>query len=80
MLKNQHVCDRCCVTRTKMLCGCLFKFEFWLVHQHLIPYMWQLVFAYISIQGWVIDSDENGFFDSNSNVLILPLHNAEVVY
>ena len=42
--------------------------------------MWQLVFAYISIMGWVIHSDEDGFFDGSCQIVILFAHNAEVVY
>ena len=36
----------------------IFYFKFWDVKQNLIPYMWQMVFAYISIQGWIIDPYE----------------------
>ena len=32
----------------------LFYFKFWDVKQNLIPYVWQMVFAYISIQGWIV--------------------------
>ena len=35
----------------------LFKFQFWDVKQNLIPYMWQMVFANVSIQGWIVDPD-----------------------
>ena len=33
----------------------MFYFKFWDVKQNLIPYVWQMVFAYISIEGWIID-------------------------
>ena len=42
------------------------------------PYMWQLVFAYISIMEWVIHSDEDGFFDGSFQIVIFSAHNAEV--
>ena len=41
--------------------------------------MWQLVFVYISIKGWVIYSDEDGFFDGSWQIMIFSAHNAEVV-
>ena len=37
------------------LASVLFQSEFWGVKQNLIPYMWQMVFAYVSIQGGIID-------------------------
>ena len=79
MLQDQCICDSWCVTRAKMLCGCLLEFEFWWIHQHLIPYVWQLVFAYISIQELVSDSGENCFFEGSGNVLVLSAHNTEAV-
>ena len=33
----------------------LFQFKFWDVKQNLIPYVWQMVLANISIQGWIVD-------------------------
>ena len=33
----------------------LFYFKFWDVEQNLIPYVRQMVFAYISIKGWIVD-------------------------
>ena len=41
--------------------------------------MWQLVFANISIQGWVIDSDQHGFSDGSGHALVFPAHYAEIV-
>ena len=41
--------------------------------------MWQLVLAYISVQGWVIDPYVNGVFDGSCNVLVLSAHNAKIV-
>ena len=40
--------------------------------------MWQLVFAYIFVQGWVIDSDENGFFGGCSYISVFSTHNAKM--
>ena len=41
--------------------------------------MWQLVFANISIRGWVIDSNQHGFPDGPSHALVLHAHYAEIV-
>ena len=40
MFMNQHIFDRWCVTTAQMLCGCLFKLDFWCIHQALIQYVW----------------------------------------
>ena len=48
--------------------GLLFEFEFWWLDQHFTPYMWKLVFANISIWGWVIDSNWYCLFDGPSNI------------
>ena len=55
-------------------------FEFPCVHLDLIQYVWQLVFAYVPIQGWITESNENGFFNWSGKVLLLPPHSSEVVY
>ena len=33
--------------------------------QNLIPDMWQMVLAYVSIQGWIIDPNVESFFDGS---------------
>ena len=43
----------------------LLQFQFWDVEQNLIPYMWQMVFANISIQGLIVDPDA---FTSGSTI------------
>ena len=50
----------------------LFKFQFWGVKQNLIPYVWQMVFAYVSIEGWIIDPYVSCFFQCSAEVLVLP--------
>ena len=42
--------------------------------------MRQMVFAYISIQGWIVHPYINCFFYSSDEVLILPPHNTEIFY
>ena len=39
--------------------------------QNLIPYMWQMVLANISIQGWIVDPNVQSFFYCSSEVLVL---------
>ena len=56
----------------------LLQFEFWDVIQNLIPYMRQMVPAYISIEGWIIHPDVNDFFYGSDEVLLLPPYNAEI--
>ena len=56
----------------------LLQFKFWDVKQNVIPYMWQMVFANISIQGWIVDPDVKGLFYRPLEVLFLPSHNVEI--
>ena len=57
----------------------LFKLHFRWPDQHLIPNMWQLVLAHISIKGWVIDSNQYSLSDCSSHALVIPAHNAEII-
>ena len=47
---------------------CLLQFQFWGVKQKLIPYVWQMVFAYVSVKGWIVDTYVQSFFDSSHEV------------
>ena len=38
-----------------------------------------MVFAYISIEGWIIHPDINSFFYGSDEVLVLSPHNAEIL-
>ena len=40
--------------------------------------MWQLVFANISIKGWVIDSNQHSLSDCSGHALVIPTHIAEI--
>ena len=42
--------------------------------------MWQMVFAYVSIQGWIIDPYVKCFIDCSDEVWVLPPHYAEIIY
>ena len=52
----------------------LFKLKCWSVLQNLVPYMWQLVLAQVSVQRRVIGPDKHGF------LLCLPMDYAETVW
>ena len=45
--------------------------------QNLIPYVRQMVFAYILIQGWIVYPYEQCFFYPSAEVLVFPPHYAE---
>ena len=42
--------------------------------------MWQMVLANVSIKGWIIDSDIQGFFDGSCEVLVLSPHYVKIFY
>ena len=67
-------CGRCYPTRVILL-----QFQFRDVIQNLIPYVRQMVLAYISIKGWIVHPDVNSFFYGSDEVLVLSPHNAEVL-
>ena len=48
--------------------------------QNLIPDVWQMVFAHVSIQGWIIDPNVDSFFDGSHLGLVLSPHYAKVIY
>ena len=57
----------------------LFQFKLWHVKQNLIPYVRQMVFAYVLVEGWIVHPYVYCFFDSSDQVLVLPPCNAEVL-
>ena len=42
------------------------------------PNVWQLELAHISIEGWIISPDVNGFFDCSEEVLVFPCQYTEI--
>ena len=48
------------------------------VLQVLIPYLWQLELAYVTIKGWIIDPDVHSLLDGHGDVLCLPTHYGEI--
>ena len=67
-------CGRCYATRV-----ILPQFEFWDVIQNLIPYVRQMVLAYISIEGWIVHPDVNSCLYGSDDVLVLSPHNAAIL-
>ena len=57
----------------------LLQFEFWSVNQNLIPNLWQMVFANISVEGWIIDPYVQSLFYCSYLVHFLPPNNFEIV-
>ena len=41
--------------------------------------MRQMVFAYVLVEGWTIDSYVHGFFDQPGEILFLPTHYLEII-
>ena len=79
VIKNHSVCDGCYVTPSLDVFGLLLEHKLRWIHMYLMRYIWQLVFAYISIKGWIIHSDEDGFIDGSCQIMIFSVHNAEFV-
>ena len=78
VVHNHSVCNRRYVTKALMF-GLLLEPKLKWIHQYFISYVWQLVFAYISIKGWDINSEEHGFLDGSYLILIFSAHNAKIV-
>ena len=57
----------------------LFQFKFCDVIQNLIPHMWQMVFANIFVEGWIVNPYVYSFLDQPRKVVILSPHHTEVV-
>ena len=49
------------------------------VRQNPIPNVWQMVFAYISIKGWIIDPYIQGLFDGPHEVLVISPQYGKIV-
>ena len=79
-VEDQYVCHRCCATKKPAYyLTYLLELKLWWNHQHLIPYVWQLVFACIPIKGWVIISDKNDLFDRSCQIFLFSAHNVKIV-
>ena len=65
---------RCYGARLFMLLYLFVGFKFWDGKQNLIPNVWQIVLAIISIQGRGVDSYIYGLFNSSSHFVPLPAY------
>ena len=74
----------CCSKPPKALMlwcrGALFSFQFWDGKQNLVPNMWQIVFANVSIERRVAYSDVNGFFDGSGHTTSIPSYTFDVFH
>ena len=74
----------CCSKPLKALMlwgrGASFSFQFWDGKQNLVPNMWQVVFGNASIEGRVVDSDVNGFFDGSGHTTSFPSYDRKVFH
>ena len=69
-------------------CGCLLLiianlftyFKFWGGVYNFIPYMWQVVFANVFIQGRVVHSCVYCFFYGTSHIVPIPAYTFEAVH
>ena len=59
--------------------GGLLKVEDRDIKQDLFPYMGQLEFTNVPIEGWIIDPDAHVLLNGPCNVVHLPTHYGEVV-
>ena len=57
----------------------LLKVECRGIKQDFIPYVGQMEFVNVSIEGWIIGCDLHGFLDGPCDVMCLPTHYGEVV-
>ena len=39
-------------------------FEFLVIEQNSIPYIWQVIFSYVTVKGRIVDPYVNGLFES----------------
>ena len=60
--------------------GILFNFQFWGGQQNYVPNMWQFVFAHISVESRVVDSDVNGLHDGSGDAMSLSSNNLKVLH
>ena len=57
----------------------MFKFQFWCSVQYLIPNVRQMVFAHISVKGWIIDPYKYCLFDCSWDILVFTSHYSKFV-
>ena len=60
--------------------GILFNFEFWGGKQNFVLNMWQVVFAHISVESRVVDSNVDGLLDGSGDAMTLSSNNLKVLH
>ena len=74
VLMTQMLLANCFLTSNAQMLWCrgiLFNFQFWDGKQNFVPNMWQVVFAHISVESRVVDSNVNGLLDCSGNAMSL---------
>ena len=61
-----------------MVCGLVLKSRRCL--EEVVPYVWQLVLAQVSVESGVLHADENGLFDGPGMAINSLMHNVELVW
>ena len=42
--------------------------------------MWEIIFPYVSVQGWVVNPDKHGFLYGSCQTVLFSANNFEVVH
>ena len=58
----------------------LINFEFWGGEQNLVPNMWQVVFAHISVENRVVHSNVDGILDGSGDAMTLSSKDLKVFH
>ena len=48
--------------------------------EEVVPYVWHLVLAQVSVEGWVLHADEHGLFDGPEMAVDFLVHYVELVW
>ena len=64
-----------------LLCSVLFYMaQMLLAKWFFVPNMWQVVFAHISVEGRVVDSNVDGFLDGSGNAMSLSAYDLKIIH
>ena len=65
---------------TGYICILLLQFQFRDSEQYSIPYVWEIVFSYVLVQGGVVDPDKHGFLDGSCHIVLFSAKDLEIVH
>ena len=69
-----------CFESTGYSCISLLQFQFRDNEQYSIPYVWEIVFSYVLVQGEVVNPDKHGFLDGSCHIVLFSANDLEVVH